>query len=564
MQEAAYQTILRRHRREFHRRVGEALEVLFPDQLDQYGPALGFHFAEAGDAQRALKYTTLAGDAAYRLYANAEAIGHYTRALELAQRHGAPGEVFRHLYQRRGRALELNTQYKEALDNYAALEALGQQRDEPALVLAGVMGQGVIHAMGTTTYADPERAAAALERALSLAESLGDHAVQARIHWARMQQRSWSLDMASAAAEGERSLALAREYGLTEQRAYTLTDLGILYFATFGLRRSSELLDEAVPLWRQLNNQPLLANSLSFVATLRTHAGEVEQAIAASDEAYELTASIRNWWGMAFSRMTVGLAYWDRGEAGQAIALLQDALRNAERAGFNVPLFSSNAFLAAIYGSLGAEAQARAVLAQVPQQPAMLVKSFRPLHAALEIALPLDAGDLGRAAAAAEVAGPALEGEQSYYMRGSGNFLMGLLGSIRCQLALAHGQPDEGLRSAEQFLALAREVQEGRDLPELLYWRGQALQALGQIEAARASLEEARALAQPAPLRRILWRIDLALAELEAQAGRTSEAAALRRSARDHITYIADHAGSPELRASFLARAAVQAALDQG
>src|SRR5512144_123758 len=149
-------------------------------------------------------------------------------------------------------------------------------------------------------------------------------------------------------------------------------------------------------------------------------------------------------------------------------------------------------------------------------------------------------------------------------MRGSGNFLMGLLGRVRCQLALEHGQADEGLRSAEQFLALAREVQEGRDLPELLYWRGQALQALGQLEAARASLEEARALAQPAPMRRILWRIDLALAELEAQAGRTAEVAASRRSAHAHIPYPADHAGSPELRASFLARPAVRAALDQG
>src|SRR5947209_2492741 len=57
-QEAAYNSILLKRRRQFHRQVGETLETLFADRIEEYAPVLGRHFYEAGD-NRALKYFTL-------------------------------------------------------------------------------------------------------------------------------------------------------------------------------------------------------------------------------------------------------------------------------------------------------------------------------------------------------------------------------------------------------------------------------------------------------------------------------------------------------------------------
>ena len=68
--DAAYNSILRRRRREFHRRVGEAIETLFPERLEEEAHRLAYHFYEAGGDQRAMKYYTMAGDAAAHLYAN--------------------------------------------------------------------------------------------------------------------------------------------------------------------------------------------------------------------------------------------------------------------------------------------------------------------------------------------------------------------------------------------------------------------------------------------------------------------------------------------------------------
>ena len=98
--DVAHQSILRRQRRRYHRRVGEALESLFPERLEELAPQLGYHFDEGRDDERALKYYVMAGDAAARLYANEEAAGHYGRALEMARElndHQAEARLLRNL-----------------------------------------------------------------------------------------------------------------------------------------------------------------------------------------------------------------------------------------------------------------------------------------------------------------------------------------------------------------------------------------------------------------------------------------------------------------------------------
>ena len=83
--ESAYNSMLLRELRRFHRRVGEAVEDLFNDRVEEQSHLLAHHFYQAGDNERALKYSAMAGDVAARLYANDEATIHYTRAVEIAR-----------------------------------------------------------------------------------------------------------------------------------------------------------------------------------------------------------------------------------------------------------------------------------------------------------------------------------------------------------------------------------------------------------------------------------------------------------------------------------------------
>jgi ABC-type oligopeptide transport system substrate-binding subunit/class 3 adenylate cyclase len=82
-QEAAYNSLLIERRREFHRRVGEALEQLFAERKDQFLGLLAHHFEAAGENVKAIDYLIQAGDRARLTDEHSEAIGYYQRALEL-------------------------------------------------------------------------------------------------------------------------------------------------------------------------------------------------------------------------------------------------------------------------------------------------------------------------------------------------------------------------------------------------------------------------------------------------------------------------------------------------
>ncbi len=84
-QEAAYNSLLMEQRREFHLRVGEALENLFADRLEKYLGLLAYHFESAGDYGKAVSYLTQAGDQARLTDEHSEAIGYYLRAAKLLE-----------------------------------------------------------------------------------------------------------------------------------------------------------------------------------------------------------------------------------------------------------------------------------------------------------------------------------------------------------------------------------------------------------------------------------------------------------------------------------------------
>ncbi|MGE5274264.1 MAG: ATP-binding protein [Verrucomicrobiota bacterium] len=92
IQETAYRSLLRRDRRELHGRAGAAIERLLITGADQAAGMIGHHFAEAGDAERAIPYLATAGDRAKAAYANEEAIASYQRALGLIEDSDAADE----------------------------------------------------------------------------------------------------------------------------------------------------------------------------------------------------------------------------------------------------------------------------------------------------------------------------------------------------------------------------------------------------------------------------------------------------------------------------------------
>ncbi|HEX8917759.1 MAG TPA: AAA family ATPase, partial [Chloroflexota bacterium] len=84
-QQTLYAELSGRRRRRLHLAAGEALERLPERDRTRRAAELAWHFLEGEDAERALRYSMLAGANAEEVYAREEAVLHYRRAVEPAQ-----------------------------------------------------------------------------------------------------------------------------------------------------------------------------------------------------------------------------------------------------------------------------------------------------------------------------------------------------------------------------------------------------------------------------------------------------------------------------------------------
>jgi class 3 adenylate cyclase/tetratricopeptide (TPR) repeat protein len=83
IQEAAYQSLPRSTRRQYHRRIAQALVEHFPDVAETRPELLAHHYTEAGDLKLAISYWKQAGMLAGLRSANEEAVSHLNQALKL-------------------------------------------------------------------------------------------------------------------------------------------------------------------------------------------------------------------------------------------------------------------------------------------------------------------------------------------------------------------------------------------------------------------------------------------------------------------------------------------------
>ncbi|MES1240852.1 MAG: AAA family ATPase, partial [Acidobacteriota bacterium] len=85
IQDAAYESLLRSHRQEFHGRIAETLERRFPEIADGQPELVAHHATEAGRIVDAIGWWNRAGQKALRGSGHQEAVGHLARALELLE-----------------------------------------------------------------------------------------------------------------------------------------------------------------------------------------------------------------------------------------------------------------------------------------------------------------------------------------------------------------------------------------------------------------------------------------------------------------------------------------------
>jgi tetratricopeptide (TPR) repeat protein len=510
---------------------------------------LAFHALAAGQDEPAFRYSLAAGDEAIKTNATANALSHYNQALDIAHRIEVEPTDLQHLCTARGRALELENRYNEAAEHYQQMIEIANQRNDPALELASLVAQTILHATQTPLY-NPVLAAELAERSLALARELKDEGAEAKVLWGLLLVEAWSNgDNRKALEYGERSLEIARRLGSKEQMGYTLTNLVNVYWNLDETEAARNANLQARQVWKEIGNMPMLADSYTMTQICHIISGEYELALQASQEGYRVSHSIGNTWNKIVAIANTGYIDLQMGNYGEAINHIQEAVQFANKAGLFPWL---RYYLISAYLNMGALDKAE----QIADELLPIVESIVPVYRPIAFSYIAQVKCLnGKVEQAEQVVSRMY---QNSNLEALSVFVVHLVYLTDTYLQLALRKPEKALERTESLLKRLRQAEAHGYEPECLWLRGKALLAMGEIQHAQQSLAEARNVAARTGCRRMLWRILIELGNVAEIGAQMLEARAMRSEAREIVAFIAEHCGSDELRTSFLSMAEVR------
>jgi tetratricopeptide (TPR) repeat protein len=508
MQEVCYGSLLARTRRQYHRSIAEYLEAHHGESEENL--ALVAHHAFAGqDWPRALHYQRLAGQQARKLFANHEAIDHFTKALHSAE-------------------------------NLPEVETTSERQ-----TLYAALGELL------TTTGQYDRAQECLNQARELAASLGDVDAQARAcRWrARLHElRSeyppafeWiehglavlaGRETAEAAelrliaglihsrqGENERALSqcqaalrIAESLGEVTVLARANNLLGHLNRLRGNPVAALSYLQRAFDLYQQagdINGQALTHNLTAIVYMYLSQWPQAEHHYRQARDIFHRVGDLYN---RAFADNNLGEILLKRGQLDEALTFYGEALRAFEQIGGSAYVLGAlHNNLSAVYVRQGQAAPAREHLSTSQRYfEQAKARDFLPeMHRHFAEAALL-AGELAEAEAHAQ---QALSLALELSLRSEEGNSLRVLGEI----ALAQGQPaqaEEHLRASRGVLDEVGEVYEGARTALVLARlhlaqgeRDKAAAAIGQSLPVFERLEAALDLAEARELRDRLTRV---------------------------------------------------------
>jgi predicted ATPase/class 3 adenylate cyclase len=415
VQETIYQNLLIRRRTELHGRVAALLESLGgcdegSARLEDL-ETLGRHWSLSAEKLKGARYLTRAGDWARGMYANADAIRHYERALRILEECDPSVRERPAIEERLADVLALTGRREAARQRYDAVRRAGEAAGNPpaqarvcrklaalywdagerdqalewlrsGLAVLGdvdhIEAAHLYQEMGRLAFrsGDNQRAIEWTDRALAQAERLpvaagaGPAEPTSDDSWERTSALSHAYNtrgvalarlgrLEEAVAEIERSVEIARTHDLLQVACRGYANLGVLY-STLDPGRAIETCRSGLDIAKRIGDlgfQSRLYANLAVAYCALTNRCD-DDGVAAAQAAIELDRQLGQLDHLAVPLIVLGQIYQCHGEPEQARRHYLEALSLAEQAGEPQLLFPCYDGLATLHLDLGDEARA--------------------------------------------------------------------------------------------------------------------------------------------------------------------------------------------------------------
>jgi predicted ATPase len=362
IQDAAYQSLLKSTRQQYHQRIAQVLEAQFPETAEAQPELRAQHYTEAGLTEKAVGYWHKAGQSAVQRSAHVEAISHLRQGLALLQ---TLPETPQRLQREVNMLIALGASLRatkgaaapETGQPYTHALSLCQHLDDPHQLFPVLRGLWQYYLL----RAELRTAHALSEQLLTLAQRVQDPAMLVAAHAALGRTLLFLGTVASAHPHLAQGITL---YDLQQHRSSAFLyeeDAGVVChgFAAWalwylgypdqGLARN----DEAVILAQQIRHPFSLGYALSCAAIFHALRRE-EHAAQARAEAVILLATEQGFpFWMAIGSSLCGWVLAQQGKVQEGIAQITQGLRAFQATGAEITRSYYLALLAEAHGTMG-------------------------------------------------------------------------------------------------------------------------------------------------------------------------------------------------------------------
>jgi tetratricopeptide (TPR) repeat protein len=420
IQEAAYQSLLIRTRKQYHQQIAHVLEAQFPETTENQPELLARHYTEAGLYEQALISWKRAGERALGRSAHREAVVCFEQALAAVQQLPDSRDT-------REQAIDLRLALRTALLPSGALGRILEVLREAENLAA--------------TLDDPRRLGQ-VSRFLSL------HFYYRGTH-----------DQAIAAAQ--RALALATANGEVVLEALANTYLGRAYHAQGDYRRAIDCLGltvaslDGAPRYERFGQLILpVVLSCTYLAWCHAELGTFAEGMTLGEEGLRIAEAVAHPGSLMWAYHGIGLLSLRQGDLPQALLRLERAMDLCQDTDFPVWFPPLAGALGAAYILNGRVADAVPLLTQALGQATAMETVF--MQALCSLSLGEAQMLAGRAEEAYPLAENALTLARAHQEHGHEAYALHLLGKVA-----AHSDPPEAAEAVtryQQALALATEL----------------------------------------------------------------------------------------------------------
>jgi serine/threonine protein kinase/class 3 adenylate cyclase/tetratricopeptide (TPR) repeat protein len=356
LRDVTYESVLKRERRDYHRRAAEWLAWQSGGRAGECAGLVAEHYERAQEFEPAAEWYGRAGRQARETYAPETAIRYYRKALDFLERAPAADGETEALARRAlraewceglGEVLRVQARYSDAVGAYHAMRAAAEEMGHAA---AQARAWNEI-ALAQSSQGDNRAALESARRAEQIARPAG-RGVAALTELARalnlQSQASTRLgDVRAALMLADRALTLSDALGDAgaRVRADSSKSLGMAYHSLGRFEPADEFKERALQTYRELGDRRAVGNLLNSLGETARLRGDYAAALVRYQEALTIAREIGNHVGEILYLSNLGGARVGLGDYEAAEADLRQSIELATAAGY-VGLSENYRFLA--------------------------------------------------------------------------------------------------------------------------------------------------------------------------------------------------------------------------